>query len=44
MLSARLIKKLEGIEKCSKNGHEVRNLFHATTYFMQGNYHPGDDQ
>jgi hypothetical protein len=22
MLSVRLIKKLEGIEKCSKNGHE----------------------
>jgi hypothetical protein len=22
MLSARLIKKLEGIEKCSKNGHK----------------------
>ena len=27
MLSARLIKKLDGIEKCSKNGYKVRNLF-----------------
>jgi group II intron reverse transcriptase/maturase len=31
MLSARLIKKLEGIEKCSKNGHKVRNLFQIMT-------------
>jgi retron-type reverse transcriptase len=31
MLSARLIKKLEGIEKCSKGGHKVRNLFQILT-------------
>jgi hypothetical protein len=31
MLSVRLIKKLEGIEKCSKNGHEVHNLFQIMT-------------
>jgi retron-type reverse transcriptase len=31
MLSAGLIKKLEGIEKCSKNGHKVRNLFQIMT-------------
>src|SRR3712207_2212335 len=31
MLSARLIRKLEGIEKCSKNGHRVRNLFQIMT-------------
>jgi len=31
MLSARLIKKLEGIEKCSKNGHQVRKLFQIMT-------------
>jgi group II intron reverse transcriptase/maturase len=31
MLSARLSKKLEGIEKCSKNGHKVRNLFQIMT-------------
>jgi group II intron reverse transcriptase/maturase len=31
MLSARLIKKLEGIEKCSKNGSKVRNLFQILT-------------
>jgi group II intron reverse transcriptase/maturase len=31
MLSVRLIKKLEGIEKCSKNGHKVRNLFQIMT-------------
>jgi retron-type reverse transcriptase len=27
MLSARLNKKLEGIEKCSEQGHKVRKLF-----------------
>src|SRR5215470_20246869 len=31
MLSARLIKKLEGIEKCSRQGHKVRNLFNIMT-------------
>jgi retron-type reverse transcriptase len=31
MLSVRLIKKLEGIEKCSKNGHKARNLFQILT-------------
>jgi group II intron reverse transcriptase/maturase len=31
MLSVRLIKKLEGIEKCSKSGHEVHNLFQIMT-------------
>jgi group II intron reverse transcriptase/maturase len=31
MLSARLIKKLEGIEKCSKHGHKARNLFQILT-------------
>jgi hypothetical protein len=32
MLSARLIKKLEGIEKCSRQGHKVRNLFNLMTH------------
>ena len=31
MLSVRLIKKLEGISKCSKNGHKVRKLFNIIT-------------
>ena len=31
MLSARLIKKLEGIDKCSRQGHKVRNLFNIMT-------------
>src|SRR5262245_33674761 len=31
MLSVRLIKKLEGIEKCSKNGHKARKLFQILT-------------
>src|SRR5215510_10319329 len=31
MLSARLSKKLAGIEKCSRNGHRVRNLFQIMT-------------
>lgn len=31
MLSVRLIKKLEGISKCSKNGYKVRKLFNIIT-------------
>lgn len=31
MLSDRLIKKLEGIERCSKNGHKAQNLFKIMT-------------
>jgi group II intron reverse transcriptase/maturase len=31
MLSARLIKKLDGIEKCSTKGYRVRNLFQIMT-------------
>jgi group II intron reverse transcriptase/maturase len=31
MLSDGLIKKLEGIEKCSRQGHKVRNLFNIMT-------------
>ena len=31
MLSVRLIKKLEGISKCSRNGHKVRKLFNIIT-------------
>jgi group II intron reverse transcriptase/maturase len=31
MLSARLNRKLEGIEKCTKHGHKVRKLFNIMT-------------